>query len=158
MPVSRFDSEALSSIIGEMDQIVEVLADINAEHGFNDVYHFNEFNNINDLRIPDIIPTHTTPVLEADELIQPKFEGLWKSHTPVIVTGVSPPEKNRWTPQYIAQQYGDQLCPIENCETGEQKIASVRDFFNMYGKGVREPWKLKVSGVYHSRPFHYKWL
>jgi hypothetical protein len=90
-------------------------------------------------------PTHATPTIDSSELTQENFTQLWKLYTPIVVSGVFPSDRSRWTPQYISENYGYETCPIENCQNGEQKISTVREFFDMYGKGISDPWKLKVT-------------
>jgi len=91
----------------------------------------------------DDIPSHSTLKIASAQLTHEHFANLWLNHTPIVVHDVVPPELNRWTPQYIIEHYGEEECPIEDCQTGEQKLSTVRAFFEMYGKNVTRPWKLK---------------
>jgi hypothetical protein len=146
VPISRFRLETLFSTIDEMKQILKnpslsgekesYKQNLGWSHNKLDTAYENEFCSI---------PSHATPIIASSELTQDEFTQLWKLHAPIVVSGVSPTDGSRWTPQYIAETYGSENCPIENCQTGEQKISTVREFFDMYGKGTSEPWKLKVN-------------
>ena len=76
----------------------------------------------------------------------PSFSELWRAGLPLLVKGVLPRFKIRWTPRYFIDRYGEQSCLVVECQTDTNKRVSVREFFEAFGsyEGRKECWKLKV--------------
>lgn len=141
LPVSRFHCERVSSTIDEMKRLLSSAGDL-AE---SPSYPVNPAPEV----IPpaQIYPSHSTIIIKAGEFTSDYFTQIWKLHRPIVVDRLQLDAAYLWSPEYLMELYGDDICPIENCQTGEQRLSSVREFFGMYGKERGEPWKLKVCSI-----------
>jgi len=63
----------------------------------------------------------------------------------MVVTGLLPKFKIKWTPEYFMEKYDSQGCLILECQTDVNKRITVGEFFSWFGKydGRTECWKLK---------------
>ena len=92
--------------------------------------------------------TLTLPILTvpSDFVSEQNFLHIWTFGKPFIATGCLVKANLSWSPQYFIDQYGGQLCSIEDCMTGKSMHTTVRSFFEWFGKPSEE-WpclKLKV--------------
>lgn len=70
-----------------------------------------------------------------DELTLDKFQCMWSSHTPIVVQGVHLDFQVKWTPDYFKERYGERLCEVEDCETGQCLPGfTVSDYFGTFGQ------------------------
>lgn len=145
LPVSRFRRVQLSSIVEEMTQLSKTPSHFLGPDAVSQEVESISFkqheHNGSGTRL---IPSHNTVSVPSMTLTDEYFARLWREHRPIVVDEIALPNKTIWSPQFTIENYGDQQCPIENCQTGEQRLSSVKEFFEMYGKGLKEPWKLKV--------------
>ncbi|TFK56251.1 Clavaminate synthase-like protein [Heliocybe sulcata] len=91
------------------------------------------------------VPTHPIKYFTDEELTDDVFRPLWAKGEPLVVTGLLPKFKVRWTPEYFIEKYGSQACLIVECQTDQNKRVNVRDFFQDFGRyeGREQCWKLK---------------
>jgi len=63
----------------------------------------------------------------------------------MVVTGLLPKFKIKWTPEYFMEKYESQGCLILECQTDVNKRITVGEFFSWFGKYDKrtECWKLK---------------
>jgi lysine-specific demethylase 3 len=92
------------------------------------------------------IPSHTPKYFTDEELTEEVFRPLWQKGEPLVVTGLLPKFKIKWTPEYFIEKYESQACLILECQTDVNKRITVGEFFSWFGKynGRTECWKLKV--------------
>jgi [histone H3]-dimethyl-L-lysine9 demethylase len=93
------------------------------------------------------IPCHTPQYFTDEELTEEVFRPLWQKGEPIVVTGLLPKFKIKWTPEYFMEKYESQACLILECQTDVNKRITVGEFFSWFGKydGRTECWKLKVK-------------
>ncbi|KIM83963.1 hypothetical protein PILCRDRAFT_818994, partial [Piloderma croceum F 1598] len=91
------------------------------------------------------IPCHTPKYFTDEELTEEVFRPLWQKGEPLVVTGLLPKFKIKWTPEYFIEKYESQACLILECQTDVNKRITVGEFFSWFGKynGRTECWKLK---------------
>jgi lysine-specific demethylase 3 len=92
------------------------------------------------------VPCHTPKHFTDEELTEEVFRPLWAKGEPLVVTGLLPKFKIKWTPEYFIEKYQSQSCLILECQTDVNKRITVGEFFSWFGKynGRTECWKLKV--------------
>ncbi|RDX39951.1 hypothetical protein OH76DRAFT_1334154, partial [Lentinus brumalis] len=81
-----------------------------------------------------------------ENLSEDRFKSVWSKRRPIVVKGTEHYFQSRWTPQSFALQFGETVCEIENCESGEIKKEKLANFFSMFGEKMtphRPSLKLK---------------
>jgi lysine-specific demethylase 3 len=93
------------------------------------------------------IPCHTPQYFTDEELTEEVFRPIWQRGEPIVVTGLLPKFKIKWTPEYFMEKYESQACLILECQSDLNKRITVGEFFSWFGKydGRTECWKLKVK-------------
>ena len=96
--------------------------------------------------------TPTLPILAvpSDCVDDQNFLQIWSFGEPFVATGCLVKAKLSWNPQYFINQYGKELCSIEDCVTGKSMRTTVRFFFEQFGKPSEERpcLKLKVQSSF----------
>jgi lysine-specific demethylase 3 len=95
---------------------------------------------------PEDIPSYTPRYFTDAELTDDVFRPMWERGEPLVVTGLLPKFKIKWTPEYFMEKYESQSCLILECQSDGNKRITVGEFFSWFGKyeGREESWKLKV--------------
>lgn len=100
---------------------------------------------------PEDIPFYTPRYFTDADLTDDVFRPMWERGEPLVVTGLLPKFKIKWTPEYFMEKYESQSCLILECQSDANKRITVGEFFSWFGKyeGRGESWKLKVRLLDH---------
>lgn len=76
------------------------------------------------------------------------FGQIWSYGIPLVIMGVGAKLQLSWTPEYFIANYGHKKCVLEETSSGNEREATVAEFFTSYGhyEKSRPVEKLKVSG------------
>jgi lysine-specific demethylase 3 len=143
-PVTRFCRAELQEAVAKMTAVLAEAETDSAE--------------VPTLRPADI-PSVTPPASAQDEevpchdivrftdggLTDQGFREHWATGLPLLVSGLLPKFKKPWSPQYFAEEFGDQGCLIIECQDDTNKRVTIADFFTQFGQYNErtECWKLK---------------
>jgi len=148
-PMTRFCKAELEVVIREMEELLAA----------PDLGPLTE-----DVEIPDVDvdvtpddqsgspPTHHILEFKREDLSYDTFTKLWAKGKPLVVTGVLPRFKIRWTPEHFIEHYASKSCLVIQCQSDMNKRITVGDFFKEFGKyeGRNDCWKLKVTPLARS--------
>lgn len=75
------------------------------------------------------------------------FGQLWSYGIPLVIMGVGAKLQLSWTPEYFIHNHGHKKCTLEETSGGNQREATVAEFFTSYGNynKFRPVEKLKVG-------------
>ncbi|KAK0485497.1 hypothetical protein EDD18DRAFT_1293050 [Armillaria luteobubalina] len=102
-------------------------------------------NDHNPTNIPDIVPFHPIQRLKYEEVTDNVVHIHLTNGQPLLINDIQAKLKISWSPEYFIQHHGSEECRIEECQTGVSKPATVRQYFQDFGryKHRKECWKLK---------------
>ncbi|KAJ6516366.1 Clavaminate synthase-like protein [Mycena sanguinolenta] len=91
------------------------------------------------------IPSHAILRFTDSELTDEVFRPLWAKGDPLLVTDAGKKLKIHWSPEYFIEKYGQANCLIIECQTEQNKLTTVGEFFRTFGQyeGRDKCWKLK---------------
>ncbi|KAF7354901.1 Clavaminate synthase-like protein [Mycena sanguinolenta] len=91
------------------------------------------------------VPSHEILRFTDSELTDEVFRPLWAKGDPLLVTDAGKKLKIHWSPEYFIEKYGAASCLIIECQTEENKVTTVGEFFRTFGQyeGREKCWKLK---------------
>ena len=153
-PMTRFCKTELEVVIKDMEELLAT----------PDLDPLTE-----DVEIPDVDvdvtpddqsnspPSHRILEFKREDLSYDTFTKLWAKGKPLVVTGVLPQFKIRWTPEHFIENYASKSCLVIQCQSDMNKRITVGDFFKEFGKyeGRNDCWKLKVISTVCSYPSLY---
>ena len=98
------------------------------------------------------IPTPVTREIETfskHQLTLALFKDRWAQHVPIVVSGVDLDFQVPWSPEYFIEHHGNDVCKVEDFETGQLlPDYTVAHFFSGFGQpraGGSPILRLKVS-------------
>ena len=143
-PMTRFCKTELELVIKEME---ELLASPDPDLLAGDVEIANADAEATSEDPIGSLPIHRIIQFQHDELPRDVFTKLWAKGKPLVVTGLLPRFKIKWTPKHFIDNYNSKSCLVINCQSDMNKRITVGEFFQEFGKyeGRKDCWKLKVN-------------
>jgi hypothetical protein len=143
VPVSRFAAEELIGAIKEMKLHLEYSPSMTSAAPTMDTFLDQCHNGCPRELIAPTLPARTLNLRE--------FVRCWSQGSPVVVQGVVSQLQGEWGFSYFIQQYGSRKVKLVNCETQDERNATVADFFHDFGLPAERAgiWKLKVRLLFH---------
>ncbi|KAK0479354.1 hypothetical protein IW261DRAFT_1480371 [Armillaria novae-zelandiae] len=102
-------------------------------------------NDHNPTNIPDMVPFHQISCLKYNEVTDNVAQIHLTNGQPLLINGMLEKLKISWSPEYFIRHHGREACLIEECQTEVSKPATVRRYFEEFGRyeDRKECWKLK---------------
>jgi hypothetical protein len=87
-------------------------------------------------RGPTSVLSHQTPQRNTDGLTDEVFMNIWEHGSPLVVSIADSTDFSPWTPNALAEKYGEDECLLVDCETGKHcaKATTVGAFFKDFSK------------------------
>lgn len=132
-PLTRFDKDELYKAYYDMSETVSSHADTEVQPPLPK-------------KIIDLVLNRE--ILKFSYQFPERFFGqLWSYGIPIVIMEVGARLQLSWTPEYFINNHGDKKCTLEETSTGNERRATVAEFFTSYGNynKFRPVEKLKVS-------------
>lgn len=139
-PLTRFGEEELYQAYKDMNESISSYTDV---------------------EVQPLLPKRVIELLSHREILKfsyqfPErfFAQLWSYGIPLVIMGVGANLQLSWTPEYFISHHGHRKCIVEETSTGNERQATVAEFFTSYGNHnkSRPVEKLKVSEIGNFSP------